>query len=381
MVTRSPAPLGGPLTYAHGMESVIERTLPPFAHMYEALVAKDETWVGLFVACVRTTGIFCLPTCRAKKPRPENVTFVATAAEALRAGFRPCKVCRPTEPSGDDPAWLGDLVTRVEARPDERLTDADLGVLGLDPSTVRRWFQKRHGVTFQGWQRAWRVGAALGELQRGAPAIEAGLAGGFESPSGFREAFERLFGVPPSESSGVTRLVARTLATPLGPMIAAASEAGLALLEFTDRRGLEAQVEVLRRRFASARGTRAVVVPGVNVHLERIEVELAAYFAGTLRTFSVAVELPGTPFQAAVWAGLRSIPYGTTWSYGDLSREIGKPSAVRAVGRANGENRVALVVPCHRVIGADGSPTGYAGGVWRKLRLLELERSALRTVS
>jgi AraC family transcriptional regulator of adaptative response/methylated-DNA-[protein]-cysteine methyltransferase len=358
------------------MESAAALALPPFAAMYEALVAKDEAWVGLFVACVRTTGIFCLPTCRAKKPRPENVTFVATAAEALRAGFRPCKVCRPTEPSGDDPAWLGDLVARVEARPDERLTDADLGALGLEPSTVRRWFQKRHGVTFQGWQRAWRVGAALGELQRGAPAVEAGLAGGFDSPSGFREAFERLFGVPPSEANGVTRLVARTVATPLGPMIAAASDAGLALLEFTDRRGLEAQVEVLRRRFASTRGTRAVVVPGVNAHLERIEAELASYFAGTLRQFTVEVELPGTPFQSAVWASLRSIPYGTTWSYGELARALGKPGAVRAVGRANGENRVALVVPCHRVIGADGSPTGYAGGVWRKLRLLELERGA-----
>src|SRR5690606_20696549 len=148
----------------------------PFSQMFAALVARDEACIGLFVACVRTTGIFCLPTCRARKPRPENVSFVATAAEAPRAGFRPCKVCRPTEPNGDDPAWLGDLVARVEARPDERLTDADLAALGLDASTVRRWFQKRHGVTFQGWQRAWRVGAALGELQRGAPAAEAGLA-------------------------------------------------------------------------------------------------------------------------------------------------------------------------------------------------------------
>jgi AraC family transcriptional regulator of adaptative response/methylated-DNA-[protein]-cysteine methyltransferase len=356
------------------MESVVERALPPFAEMYAALITKDAAWVGLFVACVRTTGIFCLPTCRAKKPRPENVTFVATAAEALRAGFRPCRVCRPTDPAGDEPAWMSELVARVEARPEERLTDASLAALGLDPSTVRRWFQKRHGVTFQGWQRAWRVGAALGELQRGAPTVEARLAGGFESPSGFREAFERLFGVPPSEAKGVTRLVARTLATPLGPMIAAASERGLALLEFTDRRGLEAQVEVLRRRFAGARGTRAVVVPGANEHLDRIEGELARYFAGSLRAFAVDVELPGTPFQTAVWAALRTIPFGTTWSYGDLARAIGKPSAVRAVGRANGENRVALVVPCHRVIGADGSPTGYAGGVWRKLRLLELER-------
>lgn len=357
------------------MEPTTLPALPPFERMYAALAARDEDAVGVFYACVRTTGIFCLPTCRAKKPRPENVTFVATAAEALRAGFRPCKVCTPTDPGGGDPVWLGPLIARVEARPDERLTDADLGALGLEPSTVRRWFQRRHGVTFQGWQRAWRVGAALGELQRGASPAEAGAASGFESPSGFREAFERLFGVPPSEARAVTRLVARTLATPLGPMIAAASDRGLALLEFTDRRGLEAQVEVLRRRFGAARGERAVVVPGDHAHLAHVERELAAYFAGGQAGFTVPVELPGSEFQRAVWAALQTIPHGITWSYAQLARAIGKPNAVRAVGRANGENRVALVVPCHRVIGADGSPTGYAGGVWRKLRLLELERA------
>ena len=130
--------------------------LPPFVRMYEALVARDASWVGVFVACVRTTGIFCLPTCRARKPRPENVTFVATPAEALRAGYRPCRVCRPTTPEGDAPEWLAPLLARVEGAPDVRVTDADLRAMGLDPDTVRRHFQRRHGVTFQGWQRAWR---------------------------------------------------------------------------------------------------------------------------------------------------------------------------------------------------------------------------------
>ncbi|MEZ6015942.1 MAG: methylated-DNA--[protein]-cysteine S-methyltransferase [Planctomycetota bacterium] len=363
------------------MDTVAQHTLPPFERMLRALNERDGAWVGVFVACVRTTGIFCLPTCRAKKPRPENVSFVATAAEALRAGYRPCKVCKPTDPAGEEPEWMRALIARVEARATEgalgeRLSDADLRAEGLDPATVRRWFQRKHGVTFQGWQRAWRVGAALGELQRGTQALEAGAGSGFESPSGFRDAFERLFGVPPSQASSVERLVARTLPTPLGPMIAVASERGLVLLEFTDRRGLEAQVEVLRRRFGAARGQRAVVVPGDNAHLALAERELAEYFAGARAEFTVAVELPGSDFQRAVWAGLRAIPHGVTWSYAELARAIGKPKAVRAVGRANGENRVALVVPCHRVIGADGSPTGYAGGVWRKLRLLELERAS-----
>lgn len=359
------------------MNAIAPRALPAVERMYQALVDKDDSWVGVFLACVRTTGIFCLPTCRAKKPRPENVEFVATAAEALRAGFRPCKVCKPTEPDGDDPGWLRGLVELVEASEGERMTDANLRALDLDPATVRRWFQRKHGVTFQGWQRAWRVGAALGELQRGVQAVEAGEALGFASASGFRDAFERVFGVPPSQSNTVTRLVARPLATPLGPMIAAASDEGLALLEYTDRRGLETQLDVVRRRFGARRGERAVVVPGDNAHLARTERELAAYFRNELTEFSLPLDMPGSEFQSAVWAGLRTIPFGTTWSYADLARSIGRPSAVRAVGRANGENRIAIVVPCHRVIGADGSPTGYAGGVWRKLRLLELERGAL----
>jgi len=349
-------------------------TLPPRERLYTALVERDATWLGLFFACVKTTGIFCVPTCSARKPRPENVAFVATAAEALHAGFRPCKVCKPTTPAGAEPDWARDLIARVEAQPDTRVSDRDLGASGLDPSTVKRWFLRHHGVTFQGWQRAWRVGAACSALQQGGAASAVGLDSGYESSSGFRAAFERLFGVPPSNAGAVKRLIGRQLETPLGPMIAVASEEGLALLEFADRRAIETQITTLRRRFALGRGAEAVVVPGDNRHLAQAESEVASYFAGTLRKFTVRVDAPGSDFQTRVWTTLRNIPFGVTWSYADLAMEIGKPSAVRAVGRANGENRIALVIPCHRVIGADGAPTGYAGGVWRKLRLLELER-------
>jgi AraC family transcriptional regulator of adaptative response/methylated-DNA-[protein]-cysteine methyltransferase len=159
--------------------------------------------------------------------------------------------------------------------------------------------------------------------------------------------------------------------TPLGPMIAGADPRGVGLLEFTDRRMLEAQLATLRRRLGAA------LVPGENVHTRAMRRELGEYFAGTRRSFDVPLVHPGTPFQERVWQALRRVPYGTTCSYEALAKRIGSPRAVRAVGTANGLNRLAIVIPCHRVIGKDGSPVGYGGGVWRKRRLLELEASVV----
>jgi AraC family transcriptional regulator of adaptative response/methylated-DNA-[protein]-cysteine methyltransferase len=158
------------------------------------------------------------------------------------------------------------------------------------------------------------------------------------------------------------------LATPLGPMLAAATREALVLLEFVDRRMLPNQIRRIRERLG------AVFVPGTNPLLVRCEEQLAAYFAGSLRAFELPLEMPGTPFQRSVWDELRRIPFGDTRSYGELARAVGRPAAVRAVGTANGANALAIVVPCHRVVGADGALVGYGGGLWRKQRLLELER-------
>jgi AraC family transcriptional regulator of adaptative response/methylated-DNA-[protein]-cysteine methyltransferase len=152
-------------------------------------------------------------------------------------------------------------------------------------------------------------------------------------------------------------------------MIAGATEDALLLLEFADRRSLESEIDQIRAR------TGRVAVPGVSAPIRTIEEELVAYFGGRLREFTVPLETPGSDFQRAVWKGLCTIPYGETRSYGEQTRRLGfPPEAVRAVARANGENRIAIVIPCHRVIGADGRLTGYGGGLWRKRRLLDLER-------
>jgi len=357
------------------MQPLLFPELPPREQMYAALVARDETFVGVFLACVKTTGIFCLPTCRARKPKPENVDYVVTAADALRDGYRACKVCRPLELAGQHPDWIQALLDEIRAHPERRLTDADLAHRKLDPVKARRYFKQTFGVTFQGWQRATRVGSAMEALRAGAgvdASVETSVAGstaatGFESESGFRDAWQRLFGASPTGSAPGGMIVSDRITSPLGPLLVAATAGGLALVEFLDRRMLETQIMTLRKRFDTP------VVPGRNEHLDRIERELDAYFAGRLRTFDVQLDVRGTPFQEDVWRALRDVPYGTTASYADLARAIGRPGAARAVGRANGDNRIAIVLPCHRIVGADGQLTGYGGGLWRKRRLLEIE--------
>jgi len=165
------------------------------------------------------------------------------------------------------------------------------------------------------------------------------------------------------------------LSTPLGPMIAGATDEALCLLEFADGRRAEAQLERVAKRLGAAaeHGTTPGAVVGESPIAEPLAAELARYFAGELREFTVPLHAAGTAFQEAVWAELLAIPYGATRSYGEQARRLGRPDAVRAVARANGDNPIAILVPCHRVIGADGSLTGYGGGLWRKRRLLELE--------
>ena len=234
------------------------------AEMERAFYATDPAWDGRFVAAVRTTGIFCRPSCRVRRPLPRNVVYLRDAAEALAAGYRPCLRCHP-------------------------------------------------------------------------------------------------------EAAGT--VASRQLATPLGPMLAAASDAGVCLLEFADRRMLPAQLASVRRRVGPVNG-------GEHELLDRLGEDLEAYFAGRLSDFSVPLDAPGSEFQERVWAELRRIPFGETISYRELAARVGSPAASRAVGRANGSNRIAIVIPCHRVVAAGGGLGGYGGGLDRKQRLLRLEAGA-----
>ncbi len=211
------------------------------------------------------------------------------------------------------------------------------------------------------------MGHAAAELRRGRSLDSVIARNGYESHSGFRTAFERTFGGPPSHVRRAGAIVTTQIASPLGLLTAAAVDDGLCLLEFEPRDGRSEAW--LTKRFAAA------AVPGSHRWLDQIRAELGDYFSGRRREFTVPVVTPGTPFQEAVWTALRAIPYGATCSYADIARAVGSPNAVRAVGQANGGNRVAIVVPCHRVVNAGGRLGGYGGGLWRKQFLLDLERS------
>lgn len=336
--------------------------------MVRAMLTSDAAYEGVFYTAVKTTGIFCRPTCTARKPKPENVVFHRTAEDALTAGFRPCKRCRPLDAKGAAPDWVAGLLKEVEAAPSRRWTDEDLAARAIEPARLRRWFKDNFGMTFHAWLRARRLGQALGSIGAGETIDAAAYDHGYESLSGFREAFRQTIGTTPGRSRTAILMVYRRILTPLGPMIAMAEERGLSLLEFTDRPALPAEIEELRGRYGYA------IAPGESPHLGHVERELEEYFAGRLTAFTVPLRLPGTAFQQEVWAGLRQIPFGETRSYGELASILGRPGASRAVGRANGQNRVSIIVPCHRIIGADGSLTGYGGGQPRKDFLLKLER-------
>ncbi len=345
------------------------KTLPRESEMDRAMYARDASYDGLFFGCVRTTGVFCRPSCTARKPNKKNLIYHATVRDCLLDGYRPCKRCRPLAVNGHAADWLDTLLERIEGSPCERLTDADLSASGISPFRVRRYFVRNFGMTFQAYHRARRMGLALEQLQAGGGSIPVAFEHSYESLSGFRDAFRRVFGTTPGRSAGLHCIVTTRLETPLGPMVAAATEDGVCMLEFADRRALQRQTDMLRRRLKSA------IVPGRNVHLDLLAKELAEYFEGKRQAFTVPLFYPGTPFQQKTWEELRRIPYGSTTSYARLARKIGYPGSQRAVGRANGDNRIAIVIPCHRVVKDDGALCGYGGGVWRKQHLLDLEQA------
>jgi len=341
--------------------------LPPTDELYRALVGRDASYEGIFVVGVTSTGILCRPTCPARKPLPQNVEYFPTVREGLMAGYRPCKRCHPLRPLGVTPDWMAGLLDEVESDPSRRWKDADIRAAGVDPARLRRWFKAHHDMTFQGYLRLRRLGMALGRMQAGEPEAKVAYEHGYESLSGFRDAMQKLTGRPSGASGDVTLIHLSRIVTPLGPMLAGATEHGVCLLEFVDRRMLETQLGLVQRRL------KAQFVPGRNGFTDTLEGQLTEYFDGKRSAFTVPLHLVGTPFQEQVWKGLRAIPYGETRSYAAQAMSIGRPSAVRAVARANGDNRISIIIPCHRVVGSDGSLTGYGGGLWRKRALLALE--------
>ncbi len=334
-------------------------------------MGSDASYDGIFFTAVRTTGIFCRPSCRARKPLPGNIEFFGSIREALFAGYRPCRRCNPAAPAGSAPDWVAKLLSAVDEDPNRRLRDDDIRRFGVEPARARRYFLEHYGMTFHAYCRGRRLSGALRQLRNGDALDDVALGTGWESHSGFREAFAKRFGAAPGaarQNTDLPSVMTTAIDTPLGAILAGATDEGLCLLEFPDRRMLEAQLTRLERLL------RMPLVPGEHTYLAQAREELARYFAGTLQQFTVPLVFRGTPFEERVWRELVKIPYGQTISYAELATRVESPGAQRAVGRANGMNRISIVIPCHRVVNADGKLGGYGGGLWRKHWLLALER-------
>lgn len=342
---------------------------------YQALVAKDPSFEGTFFAGIKTTGIFCRPTCTARKPKRENVEFFASAKDAILKGYRACKVCHPMEKAGSTPEYVDRVLRLLDEDPSLKLKDYDLLKLEIEPSKIRRWFLKNHGITFHAYQRMYRINTAFKKLQTGTSVTDIAFDSGYESLCGFNDSFKKVFGVSPKNSKEKHVIDFTRIETDLGTMVACATDKGVCLLEFSDRKGLETELKQL------AKYHNANIVQGQNKYFKQLKEELDAYFEGRLKEFKVPLDISGTDFQKQVWQALVEIPYGTTSSYLRQAEVLGKPSSVRAVANANGMNMIAIIIPCHRVVGSDGSLTGYAGGLWRKQKLIDLEKDNKQKLS
>ncbi len=338
---------------------------------YKALIERDQKFVGIFFVGVKTTSVFCIATCSARKPLLKNVLFYTNFKDALDNGFRPCKICKPTENAQSSPEQVDLAIKLVRENPKKKITDYQLKEKGISPDLIRRWFKKTYGMTFHAFQRMYRINNALIELKSGKKTTEAAFENGYESLSGFAYTFKKLIGQSPKNNKEQQVILINRLTSPIGPMFVCATEEGICLLEFVDRRMLETEFRDLQKLL------NAKIIIGENQHIKQCKSEIEEYFKGKRKKFEVSLHSPGSQFQKLVWTGLLEIPFGQTSTYQKQAIALDKESAVRAIARANGFNRISIIVPCHRVIGSDGALKGYGGGLHRKQWLLDHEREHL----
>jgi AraC family transcriptional regulator, regulatory protein of adaptative response / methylated-DNA-[protein]-cysteine methyltransferase len=334
---------------------------------WKQILARDEQ--ARFFYGVTTTGVFCRPSCTSRRPLRANVRFFRTAAEAQAAGFRACKRCRPGIACSSP---LDEIRGYIEKHLDRRVRLEELGrVAGMSPFTVQRLFKREMGVSPLQYQRALKAGRLRGALKQGENVTDAIYSAGFGSSSRAYEGNQ--LGMTPArfaQGGKGERIGWASAPSPFGWVIVGGTERGLCWLSLA---GTKAEAEAsLREEFPAAELRRD---PSLKRHVDAaLESVRAGNDLPLTRALASALDLRGTVFQLRVWQALKQIPRGETRSYSQLAREMGDPKATRAVARACATNRVALLVPCHRVVGADGSLTGYRWGVERKRKLLQAER-------
>jgi AraC family transcriptional regulator of adaptative response/methylated-DNA-[protein]-cysteine methyltransferase len=336
---------------------------------WPAVLKRDATRDGSFVFAVTTTGIYCRPSCPARRPRPENVRFFSLPKEAEAAGFRACRRCRPASARDPKSAWIERVCRLIEERAGERVRLADLSdAAGVSSFHLQRTFKRALGVSPRQYAESLKAKALKTRLKGGSPVAEATYEAGYGSSSRVYEKSDRQLGMTPATygRGGKGMRIAYGLGkSSLGRVLIAATERGISAVYLgDDDKALEA---ALHEEYPAAETRRydAALGPWLASVLKIVEGEKPA---GDL-----PLDVQATAFQWRVWQALREIPSGETRSYGDVARAIGEPTAARAVARACATNRVSVVIPCHRVVSSDGSTSGYRWGVERKKALLERE--------
>ena len=345
--------------------------------MWQAVKDSDASYDGKLFYGVKTTGICCRPSCPSKLPKRENVVFVQTREEAEEAGFRPCKRCRPDLSDYDPAAELSQKTKELVDRYfDDRVKlSEDRKEMGVSWKHLSEVFKKRYSITPSECLIQVRISAAKRMLQDGYGVLDASLMAGYENLSEFYEHFRRESGMTPARyrelfASNISRSV---LPTPIGPLRIIASRETILSVEKAGQEKKDAGKEA-----EQVPADRILSDDASGELLKRCEQELSEYFAGERKSFDLPLAPEGMDFQKSVWKCLQTIPYGETRTYGELAAMVGKEKASRAVGMANHSNPILILIPCHRVIGADGNLTGYAAGIEAKKFLLELEKENAR---
>ena len=337
---------------------------------WEAVLARDRRLDGAFVFAVRSTRISCRPSCPSRRPRRERVVFFPVPEAAESHGFRACRRCRPQDATAADPsiAWARRLCREIEAAGAVRLQTLARKA-GMSPHHLQRTFKRLVGISPRDYAEALRLRAVKARLKRGDAVTDALYEAGFGSSSRLYERADERLGMTPAtyRRGGRGMRIHYTIAdSPLGRLLVGATERGVsAVYLHDDDRAME---KALREEYPAAEIQRDEAQRGPWVEA------ILAHLGGRRPHLDLPIDVQATAFQWQVWEALRQIPFGETRSYAEVARALGRPKATRAVARACATNRVALVIPCHRVIGSDGSLTGYRWGAELKRALLDREQ-------
>jgi len=339
---------------------------------WQAVQQRDSESDGRFVYAVRTTGIFCRPSCPSRRPKRENVVFFADPESAVEAGFRPCRRCRPDQ-RGPSPAEraVARACRLIETSEELPSLDALAESVGLSPHHFHRTFKRLTGVTPRAWAAERRAARLRDNLVAAQSVTSAMYDAGYAASSRLYEESGQRLGMRPTEfrAGGPGQRIRFALAeTSLGTLLVAATERGVCAIEFGD--DPQALVTTLQDRFHQAE------LLGADPAFEETVARICAYVEQPAGSLDLPLDIRGTAFQHRVWAELRKIPAGQTFSYAEVARAIGSPGAHRAVAQACARNPVAVAVPCHRVVRTDGGLSGYRWGVARKAALIAREAAA-----